>query len=203
MQEEWTRVLQPAAAMLKFRLPYDVKRFPRVDYLDGQVKKEKGLRWPIPMCMHEWLPRTACLRTDPHFDFVSGLGVMSGLAACLSVKQIYLPIWGPRTTTETRLIATDPESLKSWDCLDYESALFHFNTVTRTRYFEHDQKAEGYDHCYDCAAEALVLGDYLFRRHGITHPEVLTLAVDRLSEMLSTHIGSTRKSLKISGIDKL
>eukprot|EP00952_Eustigmatos_sp_NYUAD-ZCMA_P006140 26501-Eustigmatos_ZCMA.PRE.1 len=41
--------------------------------------------------------------------------------------------------------------------------MFHFNTVTRVTHFEHDQHAEGYDHCYDCTAEAFVLKQYLMK----------------------------------------
>lgn len=37
MQQDWVRVLQPNASMLKFRLPYDHAATPHLDYLDGQV----------------------------------------------------------------------------------------------------------------------------------------------------------------------
>lgn len=59
-QEKWVRMLQPTAAMLKFRLPYTSPGkgdSERTRYLDG---------------------------------------------------DLYLPVWGGRTTTETRLVVTDP-----------------------------------------------------------------------------------------------
>jgi hypothetical protein len=59
-QQQWVRVLRPAAAMLKFRLPYATESKGDTEtstYLDGDV---------------------------------------------------FLPVWGGRTTTETRLVVTDP-----------------------------------------------------------------------------------------------
>lgn len=39
--------------------------------------------------------------------------------------------------------------------------MFHFNTVTRTTHFEQPFVGNGLDHCYDCAAEILILSQYI------------------------------------------
>ena len=40
--------------------------------------------------------------------------------------KIYLPVWGPQTTTETRLIVTDIKEA-SYDNRKYEEQMFYFN----------------------------------------------------------------------------
>jgi hypothetical protein len=70
---------------------------------------------------------------------------------------IMLPIWGPKTTTEGRLLVTDPESQVEYDNFKYESQMYHFNTVTRTA---------NPSKCFDCESEDYVLGDYYDKFHG-------------------------------------
>ncbi len=63
-----------------------------------------------------------------------------------------------RTSSETRLVVTEKEQCrtKKYSHKDYEDIMFHFNTETRTTYWPHDVKADGIDHCYDCAAEICI-----------------------------------------------
>ena len=42
----------------------------------------------------------------------------------------------------------------------YSKKMFSFNTRTRERYYEHDIKGGGYDHCFDCAREIDVFSKY-------------------------------------------
>jgi cap2 methyltransferase len=73
--------------------------------------------------------------------------------------DLYLPVWGPQTTTETRLVPHG-HTRKQWDNTHYEGQMFHFNTVTRQQCYAHTQPckdAEGIDHCYDCTAEIDIL----------------------------------------------
>lgn len=76
--------------------------------------------------------------------------------------DIYLPVWGPQTTTETRLIVhgSDNGQLIEYDNRLYEEQMFYFNTTTRVQYYEHSFQIQGLDHCYDCAAELVILGNY-------------------------------------------
>jgi len=82
--------------------------------------------------------------------------------------DIFLPVWGPQTTTETRLF-TDGKSKKVWDHSSYEAyedQMFYFNTVTRVARYQHGVRAEGLDGCYDCASEVHILRAYL-EKYGL------------------------------------
>ena len=75
--------------------------------------------------------------------------------------DIHLPIYGARTTTETRLIVKgDGSQMKNYDNRKYERQMFHFNTELRNHIFVHSVKAKGLDCCYDCAAEVFLLRKY-------------------------------------------
>lgn len=75
--------------------------------------------------------------------------------------QVLLPVWGPQTTTETRLVSRGGS--KTWDNRKYEEQMFYFNTVTRLTAYDHDVISDGLDHCYDCAAEVRILKEYLIK----------------------------------------
>lgn len=46
--------------------------------------------------------------------------------------------------------------------------MFYFNRISRVEYYEHDfvGRIEGLDHCYDCAAELVILQRYLASPHA-------------------------------------
>jgi hypothetical protein len=83
--------------------------------------------------------------------------------------EITLPVWGPQTTTETRLIVSgNYEEEIEYDNRLYESEMFCFNTVTRVVCYPHLPEikidtviGEGLDHCYDCTAEIRILNGYI------------------------------------------
>ena len=79
--------------------------------------------------------------------------------------KIYLPVWGPQTTTECRLVVTDhsPQNLVEYNNRLYESQMFYFNIYTRVQYYDHSIDATGIDHCFDCVSEIIILGDYINR----------------------------------------
>src|SRR5947208_16442694 len=77
-----------------------------------------------------------------------------------------LPIWGPQSTSETRLIpscdfeSTDEadieDSMIEYDHTKYEDQMFYFNKRIRVGYYDHEE-IDGYDHCFDCTAEIIVI----------------------------------------------
>ena len=82
--------------------------------------------------------------------------------------EVYLPVWGPQTTTESRLVVAgrnDKQPLTHWDNQRYEHQMFYFNTVTRVQTYQHQVDAEGIDHCFDCASEVDILRSYLEKHH--------------------------------------
>ena len=74
--------------------------------------------------------------------------------------EIFLPVWGPITTTEARLIPSGMAA-KKYDNTQYEEQMFYFNTTQRVGRYRHEYAGEGIDHCYDCMAECRVLEDYV------------------------------------------
>ena len=82
--------------------------------------------------------------------------------------SIRLPVWGPITTTETRLLVKGSDlSQKIYDHRTYEENMFFFNTTMRVALFEHDCEGEGLDHCYDCRAEVEILQQFIESEHYI------------------------------------
>lgn len=166
-----------------------------VDKMENADREEQVLN-EMKM-QHEWLkimqPKAAMLKFCLPYDHEKYPIVK------YAGGDIYLPIWGPRTTSETRLIVTNPNLEVAYDTEDYDNAMFHFNTVTRVTYYEHEQLAEGYDHCYDCTAESFVLKAYLRKVENITEESVLEIGADYLADYISDHIGRFRKGLNLGG----
>jgi len=75
--------------------------------------------------------------------------------------DIFLPVWGPITTTESRLVVHKNAGLCDYDNTSYEERMFFFNTVSRVARYDHSVEGEGIDHCYDCTAEIFILCKYL------------------------------------------
>lgn len=115
--------------------------------------------------------------------------------------KLYFQLWAGRTSSETRLVATG-NKLVEYDHMKYSDKLYHFNTVTRTSYYEHDLDTTkiGYDHCYDCSFEIYILTNYLkkFGKYQ-SHSDIC-----KLSLQISQACSSTGRTLRIvpKGIKK-
>ena len=120
LQKSWVRDLNPRLALLKFRLPYDSNRYPKVEYLSG---------------------------------------------------EIFLPVWGPQTTTEARLLTSAVATDKEYDVLDYNERMFYFNTVRRSGVhlrtsgvIQRENLSEnGLCRCFDCTSEISILQGFIAR----------------------------------------
>ena len=105
--------------------------------------------------------------------------------------DVYLPIWGPQTTTEARLIvAPGPDIL--YDNTEHEWKMFYFNTVTRIGWYPHNIVAEGLDHCYDCACEVLILQQYL---QSIKQNNNINNTIAKMSHEISLTLNTNRTPL--------
>ena len=110
--------------------------------------------------------------------------------------QLRLPVWGPQTTTEVRLIVDDDLGVASYDHQKHWEQMFYFNTVTRVMTYANDISTRedrmriGLCSCYDCTSELHILKSYLIT---ISSPEdVLSLSC-RISSALGKFC--SRKSL--------
>eukprot|EP00467_Chlorarachnion_reptans_P019636 CAMPEP_0114496850 /NCGR_PEP_ID=MMETSP0109-20121206/5994_1 /TAXON_ID=29199 /ORGANISM="Chlorarachnion reptans, Strain CCCM449" /LENGTH=351 /DNA_ID=CAMNT_0001674159 /DNA_START=108 /DNA_END=1162 /DNA_ORIENTATION=+ len=76
--------------------------------------------------------------------------------------EIYLPVWGKQTTAEALLVPGEEGRETVYDHNEFEEKMFYFNTVHRVQYYRHlIDDVRGVDHCFDCATEVFVLGEYL------------------------------------------
>lgn len=92
--------------------------------------------------------------------------------------QIWLQIWAPETSTETRLVVRKNPSRKIYSHRKYEKRLFYFNLITRQWGHYPSYNCQ----CYDCCAEAWILSKYLNNQNGKT----LNTFSTRISKALST-----------------
>ena len=77
--------------------------------------------------------------------------------------DIHLPIWGPRNTTESRLVIEEGRhsGTRMYDCLAYEEEMCYFNRAVRPSIHKWQRvRLGGLDGCYDCAAEVKLLQKY-------------------------------------------
>lgn len=122
---------------------------------------------------------------------------------------IMFPVWGGRTTSESRLVVTQADHydtdakqfrLKPYDHGWYEDVMFHFNTETRTTYFPHDvpwEEGDGLDHCFDCASELAILEEYIRKYKTYSNQADLKNKVLELSRRVSGECSSAGRTLKV------
>jgi cap2 methyltransferase len=103
--------------------------------------------------------------------------------------DVHLPVWGPSSTTECRLVVGKDAGTRTYDHTEHEERMFHFNTVTRPALYPHTVRGGcGIDHCYDCTAEVGILRAYL-RSARMDDSDA---SVAQLSALVSSSISSER-----------
>lgn len=110
---------------------------------------------------------------------------------------IYLPVWGPVNTTETRLVVPRNPEIKIWNNTVYEENMAYFNNVQRVSYYNHNIKSHCVDHCYDCSSEINILGKYLYTYRGGMFPtkELFWNAISSMMQEITDQIASNGRTL--------
>jgi len=174
--KDWVLLMKPKKAMLKFKVPYPEK--PKSLQEIERWLSQHGVPDHVLKLLHNLKLTPMKLRALSLEDILKfeipeddktllhknilelrKLGCSEFLAG-----DIHLPVWGPVTTTETRLVTNAEQPVIMYDHTDYEELMFHFNTLTRMTYYPHDiltDSTTGYDHCFDCRSEIWVLEQYL------------------------------------------
>ncbi len=144
----------------------------------------------------EWHIRMRPVRSMLKFRLPWAAGMTSYLDG-----DVYLPVWGPITTTETRLITKENTVTEiNYDNKKYEEQLFYFNTVTRPALYKHDvNDGEGIDYCYDCRAEVHILSSYLEEFKAIPKDKI-SMEAGIMSKKISRQIANGR-TLKDDNLD--
>jgi hypothetical protein len=98
---------------------------------------------------------------------------------------MFLPVWGPPSTTECRLVVDTDAAQEDYDHTEHEQRMFFFNTITRPALYNHGVRGCGIDGCYDCTAEVGILSAYL-------GPHASKMAIAGLSADISASISDNR-----------
>lgn len=171
----------------------DIRTGEMLCHTDGEiedcVKTDMQAQWDWHKILR---PRVSMLKMRLPWDSPGTTEYLDG--------ELYLPVWGPTSTTETRLVVQDPTgmSTKLYDNVKYEQQMFYFNTNTRICRYNHSMQADGFDHCYDCTAEASILQLYIdkyphvasaYVKHG---PRRSTTKTHNSSNPCSSNVAPTR-----------
>jgi hypothetical protein len=98
-------------------------------------------------------PMASLLKFRPPYPLTDELSSIQYFKGIILIQP-----WTGATSTETRLLVTDRYKRTIYDSKLYEDIMFHFNTVTRTTYYQNENNRVC--HCYDCSAEKLILDHY-------------------------------------------
>ncbi len=99
---------------------------------------------------------------------------------------IFLPVWGPVSTTECRLVVDTDAGEQEYDHTEHEQKMYHFNNVTRPALYPHGVRGRGIDDCYDCRAEVGILRNFLERKKKATKKAIAELSAE-ISASISSH----------------
>jgi hypothetical protein len=112
--------------------------------------------------------------------------------------DIYIQIFPPLTSTETRLIVHGPDApVKIYDNKEYEERMFYFNTEHRLYLYENSlsefsvQEKEGLNNQYDSVSEIYVLTEYLKHMGKNYTPK----SIIKMSKLISNELSRNRTLL--------
>jgi len=189
LTEEKARALGKAGARPLFI--YNASPIPGVAQMDQNIERKAAEELAKQTQIHTAMKPVASLL---EFSLPWKKGSTSA-----PVGEIWLPIWGKSTGTVGRLVSTSTEVVQ-YDHTKFEEQMFFFNTMTRANAFKHDadcSKVHGMDHCYDCAAEAMVVRDFLVAHKGadMNSPKTIDLVTDMMLQIAHTVAPKGGKSL--------
>lgn len=114
--------------------------------------------------------------------------------------DIYIQVWAPQTSTETRLIPT--KGYYNYDNTKYESQMMYFNNITRVSLYEHNIKGEGIDYCYDCRGEVDILEKYFKKYKSELKPKKRNELISKVSKDISHYLTKGKRTLAMPQPEK-
>lgn len=114
--------------------------------------------------------------------------------------DVYLPVWGPQSTTECRLYVPKDREMIDYDIKRFEEQLFYFNNETRVMFYPHNVKSPGLDHCFDCRSEVKILRDYLAKFKDVKEPD-LDKEVEKMIPVISEKVATGRSGRTLQFIE--
>jgi hypothetical protein len=148
MQWVWLKELKSEYSVLKFRYPF---------YTDSKEKFESGMTDDIKKHFVLSKKITGIDFLDNYYK--KRLVYMPG--------KLYLQMYSPITSTETRLFISKDDIEKSHNygtLTEYEEKFVFFNKIARSYLIyqnKYTDKSIGFDNCHDCAAASLLWETYI------------------------------------------
>ncbi len=143
-QFNWIVALKSTSNMLKFRMPFYNKNDMEIFNL---LKDQPAISEIFELSKKNGI------------DFVKNYNEKKFIYV---KSQIKLQPWTGANSTETRLVFDDVSNFELFDD-SYEDILFYYNNVQRPYGYHINDKSDkniGFDHCGDCALEAVILKNY-------------------------------------------
>ena len=115
--------------------------------------------------------------------------------------DLRLPVWGPVTTTECRLIVERDAGRRIYDHTEHEQQMFFFNTMARSSLYCHEvEGVPGLDHCYDCTAEVKILEKYLLAKQiSVSSRDIASLSIQITQTLSSSRDLTTPNRIQTEG----
>jgi hypothetical protein len=109
--------------------------------------------------------------------------------------DIQIQAYAPCTSTETRLIIKDVDSVKQYDNAKYEKQMSHHNCVGRISMFDHQVSGvQGLDQCFDCALLVKAAKNYLAAAANAAADATGAVSADVPPQEVAKFINETIKS---------
>lgn len=205
-QQRWFALMQPVAAMLKFRLSWKPGK---TQYMDGTIL----------------LPVFGPITTTESRLLVIGNSLLAIPNHRLARKRIERSASSSTASQDISSANAEDEidenqgtivlreggfmmQIRDYDNTAYEEQMFYFNTRQRVALYPHFVEGEGLDHCYDCSAEVHILSEYCVQVLGMpctTKMEQAEVAscVASMSRTISRSLTGERRTLLDGNSDPL
>lgn len=184
-QYNWIRAMRPHQSMLKFRYPF---------YSDATVG--------------EWATRQPYADDFMHamnnggIDFIANynMGKLMYMDGNINIQA-----FGPRATTETRLITNGIDVIEFAPMRNYENKLFYYNNIERG-FGRHNNpncsRELGFDLCGDCALENHIWSSYI-KKYMTNDKEIIKNPTRQIHKFVLDLSNNTRRGLLRDGHGRL
>lgn len=198
MQYNWTKIMQPSAAMFKFRCTYfDMRPHEIFDYANRQPYKSD----------FELARRNG-------IDFIGNF--KRRIFEYFKPDNVYIQAFPGEDSTETRLVVSKDKShgykdIQKFNCDELERKFFQYNKIQRvygyhTGYEKIIDPNLGLDACGDCALMVKIFSDY-YKKFGKVDLSVIKKDIEDIMKVLrrnfreeSTHGMFTKKYKNIGDV---
>lgn len=206
-QQRWFALMQPVAAILKFRLSWKPGKTP---YMHGKILLP--VFGPITTTESRLLVVGNSLLAIPNHELTRKRAERSKKSVLSPSSTGSQEVSADAGEESLGLVVRDTRGfmmqLRDYDNTAYEEQMFYFNTRQRVALYPHSVDGEGLDHCYDCRAEVDILTKYCVQVLGMryttqTEQAEVASCVASMSRAISRSLTGERRTLLDGNSDPL